>query len=79
MTDDWQKEVSERTEKLRRYLEKVQVQKKQSPDMEKGKVATLAGEVEEVLKVIQEDRSKGVHNFSYATKLLSEAEKKAFR
>jgi hypothetical protein len=32
--------------------------------------------VEEALKAIDEDNSKGVHNFVYAKKLMAEAEKR---
>jgi hypothetical protein len=77
ITDGWQKEVSERTERLKRSVEAWRVRKKGVPNPEKEKIEALTGEVEEVLKAIDEDKSKGVHNFIYAKKLMSEAEKKA--
>jgi len=53
-------------------------QKKMAPDPEKRKVDALIKRVEDILKVVDEDKSKGVHNFIYTKKLLSEAEKKVF-
>ena len=47
-----------------------------APDPEKRKVEPLIKEVEDLLKAVDEDKSKGVHNFIYAKKLISEAEKK---
>ena len=78
MTDEWQREVSEQMKKLKLSLEALRVKKKLVPDPEKRKVEVLIKEVEEALKVIDEDKSKGVHNFIYAKKLVSEAEKKVF-
>jgi hypothetical protein len=52
------------------------VQKKRVPDPEKQKMEALTGKVEEALKAIDEDKSKGVHNFVYAKKLMAEAEKR---
>jgi len=76
MTDEWQKEIAERTKKLTLTLETLRTLKKEAPDSERRRTDAVAQEVEHLLKVIHQDKSKGVHNFSYATKLLSEAEKK---
>jgi hypothetical protein len=76
MTDEWQKEVSEQMKKLKLSLEDLRVRKKLVPEPEKRKVESLTKEVEETLKAIDQDKSKGVHNFIYAKRLMSEAEKK---
>ncbi len=76
MTDGWQREVSEQMKKLKLSLEALKVQKKLVPDPEKRKVEALTKEVEGALKAIDGDKSKGVHNFIYAQRLISEAEKK---
>jgi hypothetical protein len=76
MTDGWQKDVSEQMKKLKLSLEALKIQKKLIPDPEKRKVEALTIEVEEALKVIDGDKSKGVHNFIYAQRLMSEAEKR---
>lgn len=76
MTDRWQKEVSEQMRKLKRSLEDLRVRKKGVPEAEGRKIETLTKEVEGALKAIAEDKSKGVHNFTYAKRLMSEAEKK---
>jgi hypothetical protein len=76
MTDGWQKEVSGQMKRLRHSLEALRAQKKRVPDPEKQKIEALTGKVEEALKAVDEDKSKGVHNFIYAKKLMSEAEKR---
>jgi len=76
MTDGWQREISEQMKKVKLSLEALKVQKKLVPDPEKQKVEVLTKEVEEALKAINGDKSKGVHNFIYAQRLMSEAEKK---
>ena len=76
MTDGWQKDVSEQMKKLKLSLEALKIQKKLIPDPEKRKVEALTREVEEALKAIDGDKSKGVHNFIYAQRLMSEAEKR---
>jgi hypothetical protein len=76
MTDGWQKEVSEEMKKLKLSVEALKVQKKLVSDPEKRKVEALTREVEEALKTIDEDKSKGVHNFTYAKRLMSKAEKR---
>jgi len=76
MTDEWQQEISHRTKRLKLSLETLKVQKKMAPDPEKRKVEALTKEVENLLKAIDEDKSKGVHNFIYANKLTSDAEEK---
>ena len=78
MTDEWQQEVSDRMKRLKLYLEALRVQKKMVPDLEIRKVEATIKEVEELLKAVDVDKSKGVHNFVYAKKLMSEAEKKIF-
>lgn len=76
MTDEWQQEVTDRMKKLKLSLETLRIQKKMAPDMEKRKVDVLTKDVEDILKAVHEDKSKGVHNFIYAKKLLSKAEEK---
>ncbi len=76
MTDGWQKEVSDQMKRLKHSLEVLRVQKKGVRDPEKQKIEALTGKVEEGLKAIDKDKSKGVHNFIYAKKLMSEAEKR---
>jgi hypothetical protein len=76
MTDGWQKEVSDQMRRLKHSLEALRIQKKRVPDPEKRKIEALTGKVEEALKAIDKDKSKGVHNFIYAKKLMSEAEKR---
>lgn len=76
MTDGWQKEVSDQMKKLRLSLEALRAGKKLLPDAERHEVDVLTRKVEEVLKAIDEDKSKGVHNFIYAKRLMSEVEKK---
>ncbi len=76
MTDDWQQEVSDRMKRLKLSLEALRSGKKLTPDPEKKKVEALIREVEKLLKAVEEDQSKGVHNFIYAQKILSDAEGK---
>ena len=76
MTDDWQQEVSDRMKSLKLSLEALRGGKKVTPDPEKRKVEALIKEIEKLLKAIDEDKSKGVHNFIYAQKILSNAEGK---
>jgi hypothetical protein len=76
MPEGWQKEVSDRMRNLKLSLETLKVQKKRVPDPGKRKVDVLTKEVEEALKAIGEDKSKGVHNFIYAQRLMSEAERR---
>ncbi len=76
MTDGWQKEVSGQMNRLKQSLEALRAQEKRVPDPEKQKIEVLTGKVEEALKAIDKDKSKGVHNFIYAKKLMSEAEKR---
>ena len=76
MTDGWQKEVSDQMKRLKHSLEAFRVEKKRVSDPEKQKIEALTGKVEEALKAIDKDKSKGVHNFIYAKKLMSEAEKR---
>jgi len=78
MTDKWQQEISERMKKLELFL-KILTFKKKIPDPEKRKTEILVKEVEDLLKAIHQDKSKGAHNFVYAQKLLSKAEEKVFR
>jgi hypothetical protein len=76
MPDGWQKEVSDQMRKLKLSLEGLKGQKKLVPDPERRKVEALIREVEEALRAIGEDKSQGAHNFIYAKRLVSEAEKK---
>ncbi len=76
MIDEWQQEVSDRMKKLKRSLETLRAQKKQAPDSEKSEMDALTKEVEELLKAIDKDKSRGVHNFIYAKRLTLDAEEK---
>ena len=76
MTDGWQEEVSGQMKKLKHSLEMLRAQKRRIPGPEKQKIEALTGKVEEALSAIDQDKSKGVHNFIYAKKLISEAEKR---
>jgi hypothetical protein len=76
MTDEWQQEIAGRTKKLELSLETLKVQRKAVPDPEKKMVEALTKEAEDLLKAVGEDKSKGVHNFAYAQKLVAEAEEK---
>jgi len=76
MTDEWQREISDRMKKLKLHLEALRFQKKMVPEPEKGKVESLIKEVEDFLKAVDEDKSKGVHNFFYTKKLVLKAEEK---
>jgi len=62
--------------KLKHSLEVLRAQKGRVPGLEKQKIEALTGKVEKALSAIDQDKSKGVHNFIYAQKLMSEAEKK---
>jgi inorganic triphosphatase YgiF len=75
MTDEWQKEISDQIKRLKYALGVLRVTKKRVPDPEKQTMASVTGKVEEALKAIDKDKSKGVHNFLYAKKLMSQAEK----
>lgn len=77
MTDKWQQEISQRMEKLELSLKTLRFEKK-IPDSGKRNTAILVKEAEDLLKAIHQDKSKGVHNFIYAQKLLSKAEEKVF-
>jgi len=76
MTDGWQKEVSEQMKKMRLSLEALKARRKLLPDPEKHEVDAITRRVEEVLKAIDEDKSKGVHNLIYAKRLMSDVEKR---
>jgi hypothetical protein len=76
MTEGWQKEISDHMGKVKGSLEALRALKKRVPDPEKRKVESLTKEIEGALKAIDRDKSKGVHNFIYAEKLMSEAEKR---
>ncbi len=75
MTDEWQQEVSDRMKRLKGSLEALGVEKKLTPESRK-KVEALTKEVNEFVKVVDEDKSKGVHNFGYAQGLMAKAEEK---
>ncbi len=76
MTDEWQQEISDRMENLKLHIQALRSQKKIATDPEKSKVEIFIKETGDLLKVVEGDKSKGVHNFIYAQKLISEAEKK---
>jgi hypothetical protein len=76
MTDEWQKEISDQMKRLKHSLGVLRVTQKRVPELEKRKMESLTRKVEEALKAIEEDKSKGVHNFIYAKRLMSEAERR---
>jgi hypothetical protein len=76
MTDEWQKETSEMMKRVRLSLETLRLQKKMAPDLEKRKIEALTKEVENLLRAVDEDKSRGAHNFFYARKLAAEGEQK---
>ena len=76
MADEWQEEIAGRTKKLKLSLETLRAQRKAIPDTEKKVVEALTKEVGDLLKAVGEDKSKGVHNFAYAQRLVGEAEEK---
>ncbi len=76
MPDGWQKEVSDRMGKLKLSLEALKDRRKLISDPERSEVEALSREVREVLNAIAEDKSQGAHNFGYAKRLMSDAEKK---
>jgi hypothetical protein len=76
MTDEWQMEIAGRIATLTASLDMLRARKKEIPDPERRKTDAVTKEIEQLLKVIQQDKSKGVHNYTYATRLLSEAERK---
>jgi hypothetical protein len=76
MTDEWQQDITSRIRKLRVSVEALRVQKKTIRDREKKRVEALTKEAENLLEWVGKDKSKGVHNFAYAQKLVKEAEEK---
>jgi hypothetical protein len=74
MTDDWQKEVSDRMGRLRSSIERLTSQRRMTSEPGRKKVEALTREIEEILKALEKDRSRGVHNFVYARELLLRAE-----
>lgn len=76
MVDDWQQEVSDRMKKLKLSLETLRAQRGQASESERSATEALTNEVEKLLKAIDGDKSRGVHNFIYAQRLMTEAEKK---
>jgi nitrate/TMAO reductase-like tetraheme cytochrome c subunit len=76
MTDEWQKEINDKMKKLRLSFEALNLRKKMAPDSEKRKVETIIKEGEGILKAIDEDKSRGVHNLDYAKRLMGKAEEK---
>jgi len=75
MTDDWQKEIAEGMKRVKVSLAALTPQKN-FPDTEKGRIKTVTKEVEDLLLTIEQDKSKGVHNFTYTQELISRAEEK---
>ncbi len=76
MVDEWQKKITERLTRLRLSLETLRFQKRMIPEKEKERVEASTKEIEEILKPLVEDKSKGVHNFIHAQQLISKAEEK---
>ena len=79
MTDEWQQEVLDQMKRLRLSLDVLEIQRKRIPDPEKKRVVNLTKELENLLKAVEGDKSKGVHNFIYAKRLMSEAEEKVLQ
>ena len=75
ITDEWQQEVSGRVKRLKSSLEALRVEKRGDPEAKK-KVDVLMKEVNEQITAIEQDKSKGVHNFVYAQELMAKAEEK---
>jgi CRISPR/Cas system CSM-associated protein Csm2 small subunit len=76
MTDKWQQEISNGIKNLKLSLETLRFQIKLTPDPEKKKFEDLTKEIENHIRVIEEDKSKGVHNFDYAKRLMGKVEEK---
>ena len=74
MTDEWQQEISDRIKRLKLSLEVIQRERMPGPGPERKKVESLVTEVNKLLRGVEEDKSKGVHNFTYAQRLISRAE-----
>jgi hypothetical protein len=62
--------------RLRLSLEALGAKEESAPGPERKKIESLTKEVNEFLQVIHADKSKGAHNFVYASQLISEAEEK---
>jgi hypothetical protein len=75
MTDEWQQEVSDRMKRLKGSLEALGIEKQLTLESRK-KVEALMKEVNEFVRVVDEDKSKGAHNFGYAQGLMAKAEEK---
>ncbi len=75
MTDEWQKEVLDRMNRLKHSLEALRTEKRPGSDPKK-RAESLFKEVGELIKAVDGDKSKGVHNFIYAQTLIGKAEEK---
>ncbi len=75
MPDEWQQEISSRLKSLKAALETFRSERRGTPESRKRAEAAIR-EVEERIKAVAEDKSKGVHNFAYAQDLLGRAEEK---
>jgi len=76
MTEDWQREVLQRLRRMKTALEAFRSQNKGASHGEDKRAEKAAEEAERLLKAVEEDKSKGAHNFQYAQKLISEADQK---
>jgi len=74
MMDEWQQEVSDRMKRLKLSLDALKVERQRIPAADKKNIDALVKKAEEILKTVGEDKSKGVHNFTYAQRLISQAE-----
>ncbi len=74
MMNEWQTEISDRMKRLRLSVDALKVQRTRVPQAEKKNIDALIRKAEEILKAVGEDKSKGVHNFNYAQRLISQAE-----
>ncbi len=72
--DEWQQEVSDRMKRLKRSLETLMAEKRLASTPRK--VEALMKEVNEFVRVVEEDKSRGVHNFAYAQELMGKAEER---
>jgi hypothetical protein len=74
MTDQWQRDISQKLARAKASLESLRTESKKMPDSERKMAETVIREAEALVKAVEQDRSKGVHNFTYARALLFRAE-----
>ncbi len=62
--------------RLRFSLEALGSRKKLLSNQDQREIEAVRRKMEEIQKAIDQDRSKGAHNFNYAKQLISEVEKR---